>query len=121
MFIQQTDLWMAYIQCVNPNKNVFVTLPEFWSKFVDPKYSDYFGKPVRMAKCLYGFFKSSLSLWEEEAALFKSFGLHPCEKAPALWYKHFDDGVVLLVLQHFVRKQRSTSLKSFFSMHSRVG
>ena len=95
----QTDFTMAYLQCATKAR-VFVKIPSYWSKYIPEELRKYCGVPLRMLRCLYGYFSSGRTFWEEQAVVFRRFGLQSCEAAPALWYKHYDGNIVLYVLQY---------------------
>ena len=75
-------------------------LPIYWAKHLPEDLHQYCGTPLRLVKGLYGYFRSGRNFWEEQAIFFTEFGLISCDAAPALWYKHYPDGHVLLILQY---------------------
>jgi hypothetical protein len=55
---------------------------------------------MRLLKSLYGYCMSGKLFLEEQAIVLNNFGLKPCDAAPALWYRHYPNEDVLMVLQY---------------------
>ena len=95
----QTDFVQAYLQA-EVRDRVFVRLPAYWAKVMPSHLQKYCGIPLRLLKGLYGHHLSGKYFWEEQADFFTVYGLRSCEAAPALWYLHFGENDILIVLQY---------------------
>jgi Reverse transcriptase (RNA-dependent DNA polymerase) len=64
------------------------------------KFHKYVGIPLRLNKALYGYTYSGKLLFDEQAEFLRSVGFTNVASAQALWYRHFDDGGIMMILQY---------------------
>lgn len=101
IFPSQIDLIMAFLQSDLRGERIFAKLPSDWAQFLPDDLKEYCGVPLLMIKAMYGYFRSGRLLYEDQAEFHESQGLIACRNAPALWYRHLENGGILLVT-HFI-------------------
>ena len=113
--VTQTDFDMAYLQCLTKSR-VFVKIPSYWAKHMPEQLRPYCGVQLRMLRCLYGYFDSGKTFWEEQNIVFRFLSVWsasvrqgPCSLVQALrqWRRYLCPSVFRrsALRQHFGRRQ----------------
>jgi hypothetical protein len=72
------------------------SLPDSWLLYVPDDLQAYCNRPLLLLKALYGYAYSGKFLYEEQAEFFTAFGLRQT-MVPALWVKHTQEGILLVL------------------------
>ena len=93
--IYQLDFIGAFLQSPTQHET-YTVLPKEWSE-VMPEFADYFGKPMRLAKALYGDITAN-KCWDDElSAWLISYGFRRCLAAQSIFIKESGDDKMVIV------------------------
>ena len=81
--IKQLDFVGAFLQA-NTRSRIFVTIPAVFGNLF-PEFKEYCGKPIRLAKSMYGMILSGKYWWLDLREFLLSLGFKPSKSVPCLF------------------------------------
>ncbi len=95
---KQLDFIGAFLQA-NVRARIFVQIPKIFG-ILFPEYSDFCGTPLRLAKSMYGMTLSGKYWFLDLKDYLLEQGFIPSGTVKCLFFKKFDDGAIIIVLNY---------------------
>ena len=95
---RQLDFIGAYLQALMQT-DVWIILPSYYASLF-PKYKEYFGRPLKLKKSMYGQNVSGKNWYDELHQYLTSVGFIPSPSCPSMYIRRNKDGSMIKLLNY---------------------
>ena len=96
--VRQLDFIGAYLQALMQT-DVWIILPSYYASLF-PKYKEYFGRPLKLKKSMYGQNVSGKNWYDELHQYLTSVGFIPSPSCPSMYVRRNKDGSMIKLLNY---------------------